>query len=275
MIRPMRAFSLNVVELFLTDLLLVVGWTYSLAAVAFTFSVFEQEAPLRVVAIGTIGAAGLFYLVASSGIRQNRAALDYGALASTVSALAWITAGVTRSSGPCIAAGLGTAAVSALVELVRRSAVRARFKPRFFGVRGFETMVQVADVMIEGDGREALSAIEIAVRTDHMFAEMKTPLASEIKRVLVLVEWVAPILIARPIPFSNLGTHARRRVVERVIYSRGPFRDVARCLKMLSCAGYYGSPAGMESVGFVPFDERVRGRNADQRPASYPPPVRP
>ncbi len=72
-----------------------------------------------------------------------------------------------------------------------------------------------------------------------------------------------------------LGSTQRRRVIDRVIGRQGPggaFRDVARTLKMLTCAGYYGSAEGMAQVGYVPFEQRPRSSGVDQRPLVHPDP---
>jgi hypothetical protein len=61
-------------------------------------------------------------------------------------------------------------------------------------------------------------------------------------------------------------------VVEKVIGAGGLFRDVARSLKVLACAGYYGSPAGMRSIGYVPYEERERSKVQDQTPLHHPDP---
>ena len=37
-------------------------------------------------------------------------------------------------------------------------------------------MIEVADTMIDGDGREALDPIEVAVRVDHLLARVESPM---------------------------------------------------------------------------------------------------
>jgi hypothetical protein len=87
-----------------------------------------------------------------------------------------------------------------------------------------------------------------------------------------VVEWILPILIFRPFPFSMLGTHERRRAITKVIHAKGPFRNVAKALKLLAFSGYYGDPKGMAQTGFIPFEERIRAEGADQSLHSYPDP---
>jgi hypothetical protein len=128
--------------------------------------------------------------------------------------------------------------------------------------------------MMDGDGQEVMGPIEIAIRADHMMAKIDSPVTNNIKLVMTLLEWVLPILIFRPFPFSTLGSNERRRVVAKVIGARGIFRDVARSLKMLTCSGYYGSPEGMAQVGYIPYDNRKRAQGVDQRPLIYTDPFK-
>jgi hypothetical protein len=61
-------------------------------------------------------------------------------------------------------------------------------------------------------------------------------------------------------------------VVVKVIGAGGLFRDVARSLKVLACAGYYGSDAGMRSIGYVPYEQRPRAAGQDTTPLEHPDP---
>jgi hypothetical protein len=111
--------------------------------------------------------------------------------------------------------------------------------------------------------------IQVAIEIDHLLDELDTPLRKDIQRVMLLVEWLLPLTIGRPIPFSDLGSNERRRVVGKVIGAKGIFRDVARTLKMLACIGYYGNPAAMAQVGYVPFEERQRSQGVEQTPLEF------
>ncbi len=85
-----------------------------------------------------------------------------------------------------------------------------------------------------------------------------------------------PILIFRPIPFSDLGSHERRRLVEQLIETRGPLRTICRTavrsLKVLATVGYYGSQDVVAQVGYLPFERRERSSGVDQTPNHYPDP---
>jgi hypothetical protein len=157
-------------------------------------------------------------------------------------------------------------------RLVWRQAVRLRFRPRFFSIGQFETMLQIADVMLEGEDELALNPVQVAVNVDHLLSEIRSPALKDIKFVMTILEWVAPLFVLYPVPFSLLGTNARHRVVARFVYGRGLFRDVARSLKMLACIGYYGDPEGMAGVGYVPFDDRPLAADRDRTPKTYLPP---
>jgi hypothetical protein len=218
--------------------------------------------------------AGLVLILASSGIRQNHAALDLGYLLFILAALGWLVNGLLPVKFPVLLTGVVMLLLFGLMVYLRRLAIQARFKPRFFSLRQFETMIQIADTMIDTDGQNVLHPIEVAIRADHFLASFDALVQQDIKRTLILVEWLLPLLVlGRPFTFSTLGTHERRRAVEKVIGARGLFRDVARFLKLLSCAGYYGSPEGMLQVGYIPFEERERSRGVDQNPQHYPDPI--
>jgi hypothetical protein len=79
-------------------------------------------------------------------------------------------------------------------------------------------------------------------------------------------------MVLRPFPFSALGSNDRRRAVENVVNAKGPFRDVARSLKIMACVGYYGDGQGIAQTGFVRFEVRKRAQNVDQAPLTHPDP---
>jgi len=271
----MRVYGMNVVEVCLATFAKVAGWLLVLlAATALLFTgLFDVGGPRSALLVGVTGMTGLLLLLGSAGLRQNRPALDLGLRFLTLVALGWIARGAMHWHVAVLVVGVVLALLWIVAAVMRREAVKARFKPRFFTPRQFETMVQVADVLIEGDGREALHPIEVAVRIDHFLARISSPALADLRMALFLVEWVTPLLLGWPLCFSALGTFERRKVVDRVIGMRGPFRDLARALKSLACIGYYGSPEGMASVGFIDFDRRARS-HVDQAPKHYPPPLK-
>jgi hypothetical protein len=271
---PMRAYGPNVYEIVLGDYLAGLGAALvalTVAAVIWPASLLPDATVGGGVLAGFTAAAGLLLTLAGAGVRQNGAALDVGIGLLAGAALAWLIWGAIEGRALAIVAGVVVLGLGALVVGLRRRSIRARFKPRFLTPRQFQTMVAVADTMIDGDGREAISSIEVAINTDHLLADVKSATTSDIRTVLILLEWVLPIMILRPLPFSTLGSFNRRRAVERVVGATGLFRDIARTLKVLASAGYYGDPRSMRSMGYRPFDERARG-HVDQTPAEYPDP---
>lgn len=272
--RPMRVYGLNVVEQFLDDLLVAVGGL--LVAIGVAAVVFEDVFDTRGLGAGTLvaatAAAGILLAAGGSGIRQNRIASELGYALLAIAAIGWIVHGVLVPSAVALAVGALLVLLLVVAVALRRRALRLRFKPRFFSLRQFSTLIEIADAMIDGDGREALDPIEVAVRTDHLIARADTPVKKQLKLVLVLVEWVLPLMILRPFPFSVLGSNERRRAIDKVINAKGVFRDVARSLKVLSCAGYYGSPEALDEVGFVQFEQRARFKDLDTAPVAHPDP---
>jgi hypothetical protein len=259
-------YGLNVGELVLAGLLKMLGW--ALAALAVLMAIRPSWLGGASPALAAVAAALLF--LSAGGVRQNRGALALGRLLLLLLAAGALISGVRSSDAAAVAMGATLLLAWIVVRLVWRQAIRLRFKPRFFSVRQFETMVQIADVMLEGEGHLALNPVQVAVNADHLLSEITSPALKDIKFVMRILEWIAPLLAFYPVPFSLLGTNGRRRIIERVVYGRGPFRDVARSLKLLACAGYYFAPEGMASVGYVPFDDRIHATGRDRTPKTYP-----
>jgi hypothetical protein len=271
----MRVYGLNVYEIVLTDALALVGAALAglgIAAAIVPATLLPGETVgAGLLAGGAIG-AGVLLTLAGAGVRQNRAPVDVGLELMGAVAGGWLVWGIVAGEAVPIAIGAVLAATLALLVALRRYSLRARFKPRFFSPRQFETLIAVADTMIDGDGREAIAPVDVAIKTDHLLDDIRSPVTSELKLVLVIVEWVLPLLILRPLTFSALGSQQRRRALERVIGAKGPFRDIARSLKLLACAGYYGHPDTMRAVGFIPFEERDRFTGTDTSGRLHPDP---
>jgi len=266
--RPMRVYGLNVVEQALDDVLVGVGWLL----VAFTVVAGVMSGAFQIggtaggLLLGATAMAGVLLALGGSGIRQNGAASELGFALLALASGGWLVAAIT---GAGVAAWIAAAALAVMLVLLhslRRRARRARFRPRFLSLRQFDTMIAVADTMIDGDGREALDPIEVAVNVDHMLTRIQSPATAQFRLVLILTEWALPLLVFRPFCFSMLGSNDRRRAVEKVINAKGPFRDIARALKILACLGYYGDERGIASTGFVHFPERARHEGLDETP---------
>ena len=271
---PLKAYGLNLLEIILSDFLAIAGWLlviFAIVAVVFSGTFFEDPFVSGLLTAGTF-LTGLVMQLGSAGIRQNRPAANLGMRLFAVVTLGWLANGLFAPRVGALIAGIIMLLDFGLLIFLRQQSVKARFKPRFFSLRQFETMVQVADTMIDGDGQEKLHPIEVAINTDHLLAEIDSPMKGTFKTVLIVVEWLLPLIIGRPFPFSDLGSNERRRAVEKVIGAGGIFRDVARGLKAMASLGYYGSPKVMAHVGYVPFEERGRFQGAVTTPQHYPDP---
>jgi hypothetical protein len=270
----MKVYGLNVVEQVLDDVLVATGLllaAFSLVALILD-GAFGASGTAGGLLLAATALAGVLLALGGSGIRQNAGASFLGYELLAVAALGWIVcAFITGAAGAAIAAAV-LVLVFALLVALRRRALRLRFRPRFLSLRNFETMIAVADTMIDGDGREAVHPIEVAVTVDHLLARVESPMRKDLKLVLVITEWALPLLVWRPFPFSVLGSNDRRRAVEKVINAKGPFRDIARSLKIMACVGYYGDQRGIAQAGFKHFDLRRRAQGVDQSPLTHPDP---
>lgn len=273
---PIKVYGLNIFERILVGLLAAISWLlvlFGIAVIVFK-DIFYENVVFGTVLMVCTFFTGLIIGLAGSGVRQNRTALASGSLLLFLLGIAWIVNGFMPVKPGPIIAGAVILLLFLVSRFLRKRALKARFNPRFFTMRQFETMIQVADTMIEGNGREVMSPIQIAVRADHMMARIDSPVTNNIKMVMFLVEWILPILVFRPFPFTTLGSGVRRQVVEKVIGARGVFRDVARSLKLLTSSIYFGDPRGMAQVGYIPFDDRERAQGVDQSPNVYPDPFK-
>jgi hypothetical protein len=270
----MKLYGLNVVEQVLDDVLVAVGLLLPLFALVAGIldGAFGASGTAGGLLLAATAIAGVLLALGGSGIRQNAGASFLGHELLAMAAIGWIVcAFLSGAVGAAIAAGV-LVVVFALLVALRRRALRLRFRPRFLALRNFDTMIAVADTMIDGDGREAVHPIEVAVTVDHLLARVESPMRKDLKLVLVITEWALPLLVWRPFPFSVLGSNDRRRAVEKVINAKGPFRDVARSLKIMACVGYYGDQRGIAQAGFVHFGLRRRSQGVDQSPLQHPDP---
>ena len=271
---PMKVYGLNVVEQVLDDALVAIGAL--LVAFAIVAGILDGAFGAHGTAGGLLLAAtaiaGALLALGGSGIRQNAGATFLGFELLAIATIGWVVCAIVEGSiGAAIAAAV-LAAIFALLVALRRRALRLRFKPRFLSLRNFDTMVAVADTMIDGDGREAVHPIEVAVTVDHLLARVDSPMRKDLKFVLVITEWALPLIVLRPFPFSVLGSNDRRRAVQKVINAKGPFRDVARSLKIMACVGYYGDQRGIAQAGFAHFGSRRRSQGVDQSRLPHPDP---
>jgi hypothetical protein len=264
----MKVYGLNVVEQALDDVLGAAGGFLAVFALVAGIldGVFGARGTPGGLLLGATALAGLLLALGGSGIRQNASASFVGFELLAVAAIGWVVCAIVASSLGAALAAAALVALFALLVAFRRRALRLRFRPRYLSLRNFDTMVAIADTMIEGDGREAVDAVEMAVTVDHLLYRVESPMRKDLKLVLVITEWALPLLVFRPFPFSVLGTNDRRRAVEKVINAKGPFRDAARSMKILSCVGYYGDQRGIEQVGFVHYERRRRSQGVDQTP---------
>jgi hypothetical protein len=278
---PMRLYGHNVLEVFLAGFLVVAGWLlilFAIVSAVFFMAVFYPAGFVGGLLAAGTAFVGVLLLFGSAGVRQNRAALDVGYGLFAVTSVGWILDGLIEVRLAPLVVGVVMVVVLVLLLINHHEADVARFRPRFLSLRQFETMIAVAETIIDSDGQEAISPFDVAIRLDRLLSEIDSPVTGDLKLALTVTEWALPLLIFRPFPFSDLGSRARRQAVEAVIeggglLGRGVFRTLARTLKVAACVGYYSSPEAMASVGFVPFEDRPRSHGVDQSPRHYPDPL--
>jgi len=280
---PMKVYGLNLLETFLGRCISFVAMLLTASSVALLLWHENLSISSPYSAAGAVAMVGtsILFTLGGGGIRQNRAAMDCGFGLLALMSLGWCIFGAVKLNLYAASAGFILVVIFIGLCYLRLQAVKARFNPRFFSLRQFETLVQIADTMIDTDGNEALNSIEVAIRIDRLMANVDSPATAQIRLVMVLTEWLLPLLVlGTPLPFSDLGSNERRRTIETLIKPGGLWRklttkifhDVARTFKFLFCAGYYGSPEGMAQSGFVPFEQRPQYSGLDHSPRHYPDP---
>jgi choline dehydrogenase-like flavoprotein len=268
----MRVNGANVFELVLAPAcnwlgLALLAW--AVAAVLVPDTLLPASTVAAGLLAGVAGAAGLSLVLGGGDVRRQRGALDLGLWLLGLVALALVIAGAIEGRAAAVAAGAVMLLARLLAGGLRREAVRGGYRPRWFWPRSFETMIATAETMLDADGREAIPPRRAAANTDGLLASIDAPIRFEIKLLFLAIEWVLPVVIFRPVPFSRLGPRARRQIVEKLIGTTGIFRSIPRTMKVLSCAGYYGDPATMRAIGFVEYEGSPRSVGKDLSAHSY------
>jgi hypothetical protein len=280
----MRVNGPTALELLLASAATTLGFlalAWAVAAIVLPSQLLPAWTPASGLFAGAIGAAGLCLLLSGGHVRHYRAVLDLGLGLLGAASLALLIAGAIEGRAGAVASGAVLLALRLAVGWVRRIALRGAYRPHWFSASSFETMVAVADTMLDADGREAIPPERAAMRTDRLLASIDAPVRKDMRLLFWALEWMLPALVIfRPLRFTVLGSRSRRQLVQHLIEPTGlyrvllvkPFRSAARALKVLTCAGYYGDPKTMRAIGFEEFEGSERSKKFDLRRLRYPGP---
>lgn len=287
--RPMRRNGPSVYDLVLAEAATVLGFVvlaWAVLSVIFRHTLLPADTAASGLLSGAAVAAALCLIMGGGGVRRYLPVLELGLLLLTAIGLALVVAGVVDGRPGATGSGAALLALRSGIARLASLANRLGYRPLWFSPRSFRTMVATVETMLDADGREAIPPQRTAINADRLLAAVDAPAGRLIRVLFIGLEWVMPlVVILRPLPFSALGAEARRQLVERLIEPSGPlasltstpFRSVARTLKVLTCAGYYGDPVAMRSIGFVEFEGGPRSKGVDLTPKRYcdPNPPRP
>ncbi|MBK9151108.1 MAG: hypothetical protein IPM26_08935 [Saprospiraceae bacterium] len=113
---------------------------------------------------------------------------------------------------------------------------------KFFNDAEFTTLVKALEVLIETDGPPAISPKDAALRIDAMLYESNSPALDKVSEIFRLLEVAVPRFTGVFANFSKLDLNDRRKVLKKVIDSKGllhsQFRDLSKALKVMYCIGY-------------------------------------
>jgi hypothetical protein len=142
---------------------------------------------------------------------------------------------------------------------------------RFFNEKQFLTVVRAVDIFVPIN--PTLTSEQIALRADEFLFSINPPSAPEIKKAIDTLEFPLPLLIFKFKSFSKLSISSRRRLLEKVVASRGSLRDLSRMLKLISTFCYYTHEQVRLTIGYVEFEDRPQFPGLDTSPHVYPPPT--
>jgi choline dehydrogenase-like flavoprotein len=281
---PFPVFVRTALELFLASVVSLLGvliLIWAVAAVVFAEQLLSTSTAASGLLAGAIATAGLCLILSGGQVRSYRAVLELGLAVLGIAAMALLILGAVNGRAGAVASGAVLLAARLAAGWLRRLALRSAYRPRWFSASSFDTMVAVADTMLDADGREAIPPERVAMRTDQLLASIDAPIRGVMRLLFIGVEWFLPaVVIGRPLRFSVLGSRSRRQLIEHLIRPTGlyrslvtsPFRSAARALKVLTCAGYYGDPKTMRAIGFEEFEGSKRSRNFNLGRLRYPGP---
>ena len=118
----------------------------------------------------------------------------------------------------------------------------------FLRPRERRTVRAFAEVFIDG-GDEALTPDEVAANVDAHLAAIRSSRVKSLRLLLWVIEYLLPLTVLRPVPFSRLPAGSRRRLIERRITGRRALLRPLAKLKVLFLAGYYDDPAVHAAIG--------------------------
>ncbi len=157
------------------------------------------------------------------------------------------------------------AAIAALLLVLWRRAYRARFDSRFLSLRGYRTLVQLADVVVHGPD-EAIEPRAVAENVDRYFSNIRSTRGRFSHRLALFLLHFHPLIYLKP-PFSELGaadrmehlkTHFYKDVALKIVPDA--FRQFVagfiRVAKQIAYVGYYSDAAVEPAIGYTPFSKR-------------------
>jgi choline dehydrogenase-like flavoprotein len=157
------------------------------------------------------------------------------------------------------------AGIAALLLILWRRAYRARFSARFLSIRGYRTLVQLADVVVHGPD-EAVDPATVAQNVDRYFRNIRSARGRFSHRLALFLLHFHPLLYLKP-PFPELGaadrmghlkTHFYRDVALKIVPDafRRFVAGFIKVAKQIAYVGYYSDPAVEPFIGYTPFSRR-------------------
>ena len=142
----------------------------------------------------------------------------------------------------------------------------------FFTPDELSTIAAASEALHGGSQQMMISPAKVAANIDELLDKVPKDVSEDFKVMIHALEHWLPLLVFSFGPFSKMSLRGRRAVIRKCVAFTGgwlPLNDIARGIKTITCAGYYGDETVMRSIGYVPFEERPRSIGADTTPAIY------
>ena len=191
-----------------------------------------------ILVLGTL-VSGLLLNLATGAARQNHSVLHLSKFVIFAIAVSWFVYAIAQGVWLFSLVSIFLLMIYYLIQRIHNISVHARFAPRFFSLREFEIMLQIADAMMPENSD--LHPIELSLSIDHHLYKTHTLPKKDIKRAFWASQWLLPIFSWRLAPFTALGTHERRQLINQAIaspprsalYKLPIFRDMAKTINAL------------------------------------------
>ena len=145
-------------------------------------------------------------------------------------------------------------------HFVFSSAVKKYFELKYLGATGALTFQAVAQVLIDGGKLEKVSAYDLTQNVDTYLDSFQSQGKKQIKIVLFSLQYIPIVFFTLPMTWMNAAKRVKF-IQKHFTHSEGMLRDLIRGATQLVYLVYYGDPKTWDVTGYIPFEDRPRGKD--------------